>query len=157
MLALPVVLAECTLVDLCTYESRFASAAGRTTEGATEIASATVDVSGTRGSQQDKSFSWSITAAPLAGHVTSIAVVHSDPAVLVRLPLPVEAHPAPSLYAGGLVQYTGDLTPNLEGIYEVVEENRAVIELTTDLQQYPLVKIPLTVTAKQDWHRANCS
>ena len=157
MLTLPFILAECALVDLCTYETRSVSAFGRVTDGAGELASGTVDVSGTRGSEQERFLSWSVATPRLSGHVTSFALVHANPAVLVRLPLPVHPGPGVSPSAGALTQFTGDLNPNLDGIFEVVEENQAVIEITTDLSSYPLVKIPLAVTTKQDWHRANCS
>lgn len=157
MLGLPLVLSDCALVDLCNYETRSVSAFGRVTEGASELASATVDVSGTRGSQQERFLSWSIAAPSLSGEVAAIALIHANPAVLVRLPLPVQGQPGASPYAGSLTQFSGDLNPNLDGIFEIVEENQAVIEMTTIRSLNPVVRLPLAVTTKQDWYRANCS
>src|SRR5688500_9099997 len=103
MLALPLMLAECGLVDLCTYETRSVSAFGVATEGSSQIASAGVDVSGTRGSEQQRSLTWFVATPPLSGHVTSIALIHAHPAILVRLPLPVQPQGA-SPYSGAMTQ-----------------------------------------------------
>ena len=156
-LALPLVLAECGLIDSCTFESRYVGAGGNATDGVTEIAAATVDVSATRGSLNDKSFQWSITTPSLAGHVTRISLIRSSQPVPVLLDLPVQTSAQPSVYIGGLRQQPGETTPNLGGIFEIVAANDAVLEIITDLPERPMVRIPLTVTRHEDWRRPNCS
>ena len=158
-LAIPLLLAECGLLDSCIFESRYVGAAGRVTEGITEIAAATVDVSATRGggALNDKAFQWSITTPALAGHVTRISLIRSSQPVPILLDLPVQNLAQPFVYNGGLRQAPQAMTPNLGGIFEIVAANEARIDIITDLPERPAVQIPLAVTMHQDWHRPNCS
>lgn len=53
-------------------------------------------------------------------------------------------------------QHWGEPGPLLGGIFEVRAAGDGVLELTTDLPAQPLVRIPLPVTEKTDWHEGGC-
>lgn len=157
MIAIPLVLSGCERLFACTYETRHVRAAGSVTEGVMEVASATVSVSADRGSLNVKHFQWSIRAPSLEGHVTSVVLVNSTQPAPILLDLPVREPITPFVYEGALTQRSGELSPALGGIFEIVAGNRAVFEITTDLPSRPLIRLSLTVTEKQDWYRpTNC-
>ena len=60
----------------------------------------------------------------------------------------------PSL-SSGLVRQSDGATIN--GIFDLLSSNRAILVITTDLGTKPTVTIPLTVTRKDDWSRPYCS
>jgi hypothetical protein len=126
-----------------------------------EVAGATVDFDATRGGAKPRlSITWQFRAPSLEGHVASAALVNSSRPVPVLLNLPIREPIEPwgyqYAYFGTMEQQSGEPTPALGGIFEVLAAGDGVLELTTDLPDRPLVRIPLTVTRKEDWTRPVC-
>jgi len=55
------------------------------------------------------------------------------------------------------MQRSGEVTPDLGGVYEAVAANLGLLEIATDLPSRPRVSVSLAVTDKRDWFRPhNC-
>jgi len=156
-LAIPLAVSGCAMYGRCTYESRSARAEGTVTENGAEIARAMADVGGTRGSFNNRSFSWDLTSQPLDGHIVSVALTDASRPGVVVLDLPFLVQFQPATIRGVLDQRDDAPTPALGGVFELVESNRAVLEVRTDLTSPAVVRIPLTVTHHEDWFRPYCS
>jgi hypothetical protein len=151
-------LSGCALLGRCDYESRTVVAEGRFTEGATEVATAEITVGANRGGLEWRDFHWVITGPSLEGHVTSLALVTAAAPHTVLLDLPLNYQPEGYISISALIQYKGESSPALGGIFEVVAANGAAIEIRTDLPSRPLVRIPLSSIHESDWYRPHtCS
>ena len=146
------------LPDAC-HDERYVAVAGSVIDGGTQIAGATANLHANRG-LQGLSFTWQFAAPSLEGHITSAVLVSSTRPVPILLNLPIREPIEPwgyqYAYFGTMEQQSGEPTPALGGIFEVLAAGDAVLELTTDLPDRPLVRIPLTVTRKEDWTRPIC-
>ena len=156
-LVIPLAVSDCALNGRCTYESRAALADGQVTENGLQIARAIAHIGATRGSSNRRSFSWDIIAQPLDGHMVSVALTDASQPGVIVLELPFLTQFQPATIRGVLDQEDDAPTPALGGIFELVVSNQAVLEVRTDLPSRPLVRIPLTVSAHDDWHRPYCS
>jgi hypothetical protein len=131
-------------------------ASGELVEDGSTTVRAGVSVGANRGMLEWKDFDRVIDGA-LKGHVTSIFLVSSDGLSEAQLELPLDPPSSSLISSGTLIQRPGDATPNLSGLYELLAGNRAVLEISTDIASRPIVRLPLAVTAKQDWYRPhNC-
>jgi hypothetical protein len=156
--ALPLLLSGCGLISgACIYETRAVTAEGRVVENGTEIARGLINVGGTRDAINNRSLSWDVTAVPLDGHIISVAFTDAARPGVVILELPFLTQFQPATIRGVLDQKDNAPTPALGGIFEIVADNRAVLEVRTDLPSRPVVRIPHTVTMLENWSRPNCS
>src|SRR2546423_15470250 len=122
----------CAYFTACTYETRFVRAAGLLIENGDTTVGANVTVGADRGSIEMKNLDW-IIAGSLKGHVTSIDLVDAENPGAVRVPIRVDSPDSPLIAGGGTTQRGGETSPNLGGLYEVVAENRAALEISTDI------------------------
>ncbi|MEX2109049.1 MAG: hypothetical protein WD802_00400 [Gemmatimonadaceae bacterium] len=152
-IAIPLLLSGCNL-GRCDYESRYLTAIGRVTEGIAEVAAATLTVGAVRGGLRWRDVDYRIRV-PLEGRVTSVTLILPQQPAPLRLDMPVYEQITPFEYAGGLSQRKDEQVPALGGIFEMVAAGGAVLEITTDLPARPLITLPLTITAVQDWYRSN--
>jgi hypothetical protein len=160
VLAIPIVISGCGIITGACQDVRFVSVAGSVVEGGFPVASVEAYLYAYRGARPGLTFYWQFSAASLEGHITSVALVHSARPVPILLQLPIREPLEPWGYAyayeGTLEQHAGETTPALGGIFEVLAASDGVLELTTDLSAQPLVRIPLAVTEKADWHESAC-
>lgn len=152
----PLILSGCRLptgppLD-CELEQRYARLTGGITEGTTEVASVVVSISGVRGSDDLRFFTWMIWAPFLEGHVTSITLVNSIHAVPI-IDIPVFTPGQARIITGAFHEQPGVSGPPLGGIFETIAANLAAIELTTDFPDQPLITIPLKLEELMDWFR----
>jgi hypothetical protein len=158
-IAVPTLFLGCILTGPCP-DVRFVAVAGSVIEGGMEVASATVDLQARRKSFDPITITWQFRAPSLEGHITSAVLVNSTQPVPILLNLPIREPIEPwgyqYAYFGTMEQHSGDPTPLLGGIFEVLAADDGVLELTTDLPAQPLVRIPLAVTKKTDWHEGGC-
>ena len=158
-IAVPTLLSGCLLTGPCP-DVRSVSVAGNVMDGGMEVAGATVDLNARRKSFPPITITWQFWAPSLEGHITSAVLVNSTQPVPILLNLPIREPIEPwgyqYSYFGTMEQHSGDPAPLLGGIYEVLAANNGVLELTTDLSSRPLVRIPLAVTEKTDWHEGGC-
>ena len=148
-------LSSCTLLSgRCLYESRAVSASGSVLTSGTDSASAILNEGEQRDYQPNKSFSWQILGPDLKNHVKSIALYESGLVSPVRYAFPI--HPATMSWLS-----TGSVSENegadLSGMFNLLSTGNAIIRITTDLADKPLVTIPLTRVQKEDWSRPYCS
>jgi hypothetical protein len=148
-------LSGCQLLTHCTYEERSITASGAVIENGAELASADIIVGALRGSLLWKSLDLTIQGTSLKGHVSSITLVRSDDPAAVQLAIPLDQPSSPLISSGSLIQRSGDISPDLSGLYEMIAANLGALEITTDILAYAHVSIPLTVTSKRDWFRPN--
>jgi hypothetical protein len=147
----------CSAISNCRWEERSVTARGVIIEDGAEIVSADVTVGASRGSLLWKSLDRTIAGASLKGHVTSITLVRSDDPTRVLLAIPVDESFSSLISSGSMLQRPGETDPDLGGLFEIVAENLAVIEITTDLPSRTHVSIPLQVNHQTDWVRpSNC-
>lgn len=136
----------------CNLEQRYARVTGGITEGTTEVASVVVTISGVRGSNDLRFFTWMIWAPFLEGHVTSVTLVNSTHAVPI-IHIPVFTPGQARIITGAFTEHPGESGPSLGGIFETIAANQVAIELTTDFPDQPLITIPLRVEEMMDWFR----
>lgn len=149
---LPLFLAGCDMVGPCSAsETRSVVALGSLTEGTTEVASALVGVGASRGAVESLWLDWDARGPSLEGHVTSMALVRAEPPYEFLVDLPLLRQPPGYLVIGNLTQREGDSYPGLGGLFEIVNDNRALMEVRTDLPSRPLVRIPLTTAGSRGW------
>ncbi|HMF88473.1 MAG TPA: hypothetical protein VK575_10360 [Gemmatimonadaceae bacterium] len=160
LVAIPTFLSGCFIITGSCADVRFVSVAGSVMEGGLEVAGATVDLNSRRRSFDPINITWQFRAPTLEGHITSAVLVNSTRPVPILLNLPIREPIEPwgyqYAYFGTMDQHVGDPAPLLGGIHEVLAANEGVLELTTDLPSRPLVRIPLAVTNKADWHEGGC-
>ncbi|HEX6627343.1 MAG TPA: hypothetical protein VF105_05285 [Gemmatimonadaceae bacterium] len=131
-------------------------ATGQLIENGDTTVGANVHIAADRGSIELKNLDWVIGGA-LKGHVTSIALVDAGNSSGVRVPIPVDSPSSPFIAAGNTAQRGGETSPSLGGVYEVIAENRAALEILTDISSRPTISLPLRRTEIQDWYRPrNC-
>jgi hypothetical protein len=156
-LAIPLFASNCALVSGCSYETRGVTAEARVTENGEEIARGLMNAGGIRGSENERFLSYDITSTLLDGHIQSVGFTDANQPGVVILDLPFLQQSQPATIRGVLDQLGTAPTPNLDGTFEIVAANRAVLEVRTDLPSRPVVRIPFTVTVHEDWGRPNCS
>ena len=156
-LAIPFVAANCALISGCDYETRAVTAEGSVMENGTEIARGLMNAGATRGSENGRFLSYDITSTLLDGHIQSVGFTDANQPGVIILTLPFLQQSQPATIRGVLDQRDNAPTPNLAGTFEIIEGNRAVLEVTTDLPERPVVSIPFTVTQHEGWSRPNCS
>jgi hypothetical protein len=123
-------------------------ARGQPTEAVTE---ADVTAAGIRGSINNTSFRWNISARGLETNITAIRLVNTTQRVPALLEIPVTPTGLPFAFLGWITQESGAATPALGGIFELVAANQTAIEITTDLPDRALITIPLVVESHNDW------
>jgi len=155
--AIPLVASNCRLVSGCNYETRAVTAEARVTENGEEIASGLMNAGGIRGSENGRFLSYDLTSTLLDGHIQSVGFTDANQPGVVIVELPFLQQLQPATVRGVLDQRNNAPAPNLAGTFEIVAANRAVLEVSTDLESRPVVRIPFTVTVLEDWSRPNCS
>lgn len=156
--AVPVIVSNCALLSgRCTYETRSVHAESLVMENGMEIARGTIDAGATRGSSNSRFFSFDITAAPLDGHITSVALTDASRPGVIVLELPFLPQFQPATIRGVLDQRDNAPTPALQGTFEIVQGNRAVLEVRIDLPDRPVVRMPFGVVMHEPWSRPYCS
>lgn len=151
-LAVPLLLSNCLLLSgRCVYELRGVNTAGSFIENGTEIAYAELIEDEQRDSEPDKNMSWQIRGPSLKGHVTKI-VLRDNSKVYYDFPI---ADPAIPMLSNGFVRQSEGA--NLNGFYDLLGSNRAMIVITTDLPGRQTITITLLTTYKSDWNRPYCS
>ena len=156
-LAIPLVATNCALISGCSYETRGVTAEARVVENGEEIARGLMNAGGTRGSENGRFLSYDITSTLLDGHIQSVGFTDANQPGVVILDLPFLQQFQPATIRGVLDQRDNAPTPDLAGTFEIIEGNRAVLEVRTDLPARPVVNIPFTVTLHEGWTRPNCS
>ena len=158
--AVPIVMWACGILSPECHDERFVAVAGSVIDGGTQLAGVTANLHADKGLQPRLVFTWQFTAPSLEGHVTSADLVSSTRPVPILLNLPIREPLEPwgyqYAYFGTMEQRVGEITPLLGGIFELLAAGDGVLELTTDLPAQPLVRIPLAVTQKADWHESAC-
>jgi hypothetical protein len=148
---------SCRLITDCTYETRYVIASGSIIENSSELVHADITVGANRGSLEWKDFDRNIIGSSLKGHILAARLVRSDQPGISLLDIPIDSPASSAISSGSLIQHPSDVTPNLNGLYEIVAGGLAAIELDTDISSEPRLSIPLTVTSKKDWYRpSNC-
>jgi hypothetical protein len=155
--AIPFLTSNCALVSGCSYETRGVTAEATVTENGQEIARGLMNAGGTRGSENGRFLSYDITSTLLDGHIQAVGFTDANQPGVVILDLPFLQQSQPATVRGVLDQRDNAPTPNLAGTFEIIEGNRAVLEVRTDLPARPIVNIPFTVTVHEGWSRPNCS
>ena len=146
---------SCSLLrGRCLYESRAVQATGSVLTSATDSASAILSEGEQRDYQPNRSFSWQILGPDLKNHVKSIALFESSTASPARYDFPVHPATTPWLSTGSVSENEG---ANLSGMFDLLSARNAVIRMTTDLPDKPVVTIPLSRVQKEDWSRPYCS
>ena len=138
----------------CLYESRAVNATGSVLTSATDSASAILSLGEQRDYQPDKSFSWQILGPDLKNHVKTIALFESATASTARYDFPLHPATVPWLSTGAVSENEG---ADLNGMFNLLSTRNAVIRITTDLADKPVVTIPLSRVQKEDWTRPYCS
>jgi hypothetical protein len=138
----------------CPSESREVTATGTANGDAVEVA---VHVGASRGADNWRYIAWSTIAPSLAGHIVSVALARSTDPTEILVRLPVSAAATGSTAGGSLTQDIRDQHPPLGGIFEIVADNRARLEITTDLPGQSIIRVPLTATETRDWTRGQCA
>jgi len=160
LIAIPIVLSGCGLITSPCHDERFVGVAGSINDGGLQVVSVTANLHADKGLRPVLSFFWQFSAPPLEGHVTSVVLVESGRPVPILLQLPIREPIEPwgysYAYQGIIEQRAGEPSVSLGGIFEVLAAGDGVMELTTDLPTQPLVRIPLSVTQKADWHPSSC-
>jgi hypothetical protein len=155
--AIPFVASNCALISGCDYESRAVTAEARVIENGEEIARGLMNAGATRGSSNARFLSYDITSALLDGHIQSVGFTDANQPGVVLLDLPFLQQFQPATIRGVLDQRDNAPSPNLAGTFEIIEGNRAVLEVRTDLPARPVVSSPFTVTLHEGWSRPNCT
>lgn len=135
----------------CGYEQRWVLARGEATEGVTELTFADVTAAGVRGSINQTSLRWNVSARGLETHITSIRLVNTTQRIPALVEIPVTPRGLPFAFLGRVTQESGAPTPALDGIFELVAANQTAIEIATDLPDRPLITISLIVESHNDW------
>lgn len=151
-IAIPLLLSGCNL-GRCDYESRHLTATGRVTEGIAEVVAATLTVGAVRGGLRWRDVTYDLRVSE--GRVISVTLILPQQPAPMRLEMPVHEQIIPLNYRGGFIQRKDEQVPALGGIFEMVASGGAVLEITTDVPARPVIKVPLTITAVQDWYRSN--
>jgi hypothetical protein len=146
---------NCALLSgRCLYEIRNIQASGSTATSATDSASAILTVSEQRDYEPDKNWSWAIHGPDLKGHVQGIVLQESASSSPVRYDFPLLPATSPLLSAGFARETEG---ADLDGMFDFLSKRSAVIRITTDLADKPVVIIPLSHVQQSDWTRPYCS
>jgi hypothetical protein len=156
-LVIPFVASGCALVSGCNYETRAVTAEAHVVENGEEIVRGLMNAGGTRGSENGRFLSYDITSSLLYGHIQSVVFTDATNPGVALLNLPFLPQFQPETVRGVLDQRDNAPTPNLAGIFEIIEANRAVLEVRTDLPARPVMNVPFTVTLNEGWRRPNCS
>jgi hypothetical protein len=156
-LAIPFIASNCALISGCSYETRGVTAEAHVMENGEEIVRGLMNAGGTRGSSNSRSLSYDITSTLLDGHIQSVGFTDASQPGVVLLDLPFLQQFQPATIRGVLDQRDNAPTPDLAGTFEIIEGNRAVLEVRTDLPSRPVVNVPFTVTLHEGWTRPNCS
>ncbi|HUQ20952.1 MAG TPA: hypothetical protein VM099_15140 [Gemmatimonadaceae bacterium] len=143
----------CRLLDFdsCMYELRTVTVEGRLIE-TSEILYAYVSVEEQRDYQPDKFMVWRLTSAPLRGHVTSMTLRDA-------------ADESKSLFVFPASNFQNDISsgtvrqsdgPSLNGIFDAISSERAVIDVRTDIPGRAQVRFLPPLTVHQEWYRPKC-
>jgi len=156
-LVIPFAASSCALVSGCNYETRGVTAEAHVMENGEEIVRGLMNAGATRGSANARFLSYDLTSSLLYGHIQSVVFTDATNPGVVLLNLPFLPQFQPETVRGVLDQRDNAPTPSLSGIFEIIEGNRAVLEVRTDLPSRPVVNVPFTVTLHEGWTRPNCS
>jgi hypothetical protein len=155
IVAIPLIASNCmALSGRCLYEARGIVANGSVIENGTQIAAAELNLHEQRDYRPDKTLIWSITGPTLKGHVQKIVLRNNTAGSSALYDFALSDSGIPAL-SSGFVSQSGGATIN--GIFDLLASNRAVVAITTDLPARATVTVPLTVTRKDDWSRPYCS
>lgn len=155
IVAIPLIASNCMILSgRCLYELRGVVASGAVLESGTSLAAAEVNLGEQRDYEPDKNMTWSITGPPLKGHVQQMVLKDNAASAPVLFNFPIGDANFPPLSSGFVRQSEG---ATLNGIFDLLASNRAVVVISTDLSTHPTVTIPMTVTREDDWSRPYCS
>lgn len=151
--ALPV--SGCALLSgRCLFESRAVIVSGGAVTVGSDSLSALLSVSEQRDHEPDRNFTWQIHGPELKNHVQRIVLVEAGSVSAVRHEFPLNPATFPPLSTGFVRESEGT---NLSGMFDLLASGNAVIRITTDLPDRPVVTIPLTRVQREDWSRPYCS
>jgi hypothetical protein len=155
-LVLTAMVSGCHIFDLdsCLYELRSVEVAGQLNEGGAELLFASVNVGEQRDYQPDKNMLWLIRSAPLLGHVTSATLKDEadESKILYNFPISTTSQ-TDRISSGYVAQVSG---ANLNGFFEVLSGDRAIIEVKTDVPGKGTLRILPEKVFDQDWTRPKC-
>jgi hypothetical protein len=155
-LVLAAAIGGCHIFDLdsCLYEVRSVEVTGQLNQSGAELLFASVNVGEQRDYQPDKGMLWLIRSAPLLGHVTSATLKDAADESKILYNFPISATSQTDRISSGYVtQGTG---ANLDGFFEVLSGNRAVIEVKTDVPGKETLRLLPEKVIDQDWTRPKC-
>lgn len=155
IVAIPLIASNCMILSgRCLYELRGVVASGTVLESGINLAAAEINLGEQRDYEPDKNMTWSITGPSLEGHVQQMILKDNAANTPVLFNFPISDANIPPLSSGFVRQSDGS---TLNGIFDLLASNRAVVVISTDLNTHPTVTIPITVTRKDDWSRPYCS
>jgi len=140
--------------DSCLYEIRSVEVTGSLSEGGGELLFGSISFSEQRDYQPDKSMLWLIRSAPLLGHVTSATLKDFSDDTKVLYTFPLNTTSQTDRVSSGYVTETSGA--NLNGIFDVLSNDRGVIEVKTDLPGKGTLRILPGRVFDQDWTRPKC-
>ena len=150
------IVAACRLIDFdsCLYEVRSVEVTGSLAENGAELLFGSISVSEQRDHQPDKNMLWLIRSAPLLGHVTSATLKDFSDDTKILYTFPINTTSQLDRISSGYVTETSGA--NLNGIFEVMSGDRAVIEVKTDVPGKGTLRINPAKVFDQDWTRPKC-
>ena len=155
LLAISLSASSCALFSgRCLYESRSVIVAGGAATATSDSLSAVLSVSEQRDYQPDRNFTWQISGPELKNHVQRIVLTETGAVSAVRYDFPLNPSTIPPLSTGFVRESEGT---SLSGMFDLLSSGNAVIRITTDLPDRPVVTIPLTRVQREDWSRPYCS
>ena len=140
--------------DSCLYEVRSVEVTGSLSDNAGELLFGSISVSEQRDYQPDKNMLWLIRSAPLLGHVTSATLKDFSDDTKILYNFPINTTSQLDRISSGYVTETSGA--NLNGIFDVLSGDRAVIEVKTDVPGKATLRILPAKGFDQDWTRPKC-
>ena len=151
----PLIASNCMLLNgRCLYELRNAYVTGSIATSGADSASAMLVQSEQRDYEPDRNFSWQILGPDLKGHVQRMVLLETETSSSVRYDFPLHPSTIPALSTGFVRASEG---ASLDGIFDLLASGKAVVRITTDIPDKPVVVIPLNHVDRSDWSRPYCS
>ena len=138
----------------CRYKTRFVATSGAASS--TAIGSVTVEMMNFRDYSDNepipRSLTWHITGTGLSSPVTAISLRDARDTTQVIANIPVTGTSG-TLAASALELATAT---ERDRVFALLAGNNAVVLVYAGPAGSPPLRIPLNVTAKENWHRPNC-
>jgi hypothetical protein len=141
----------------CNYKTRFIATSGAAASPA--IGSVTIEAMNFRdysgGQPVPTSLTWNIEASGLVAPVTSISLRDERDTTLVIASIPVTGSGTSGRLAAGALDL--ETKAERDRVFNLLSGNNGVVLVYAGAAGSPPLRLHLSVTAKENWHRPNCS